>query len=285
VEPGATLENYDTWFEPVGREVFNNLCTGTRCAEELGPDPQAFFERTYAALEEGRCASLGVDMDTWRVVFAIFLMDHNLRDWLPALVRRLDRCATSDQRAIAALFGNIFGGGEGLPRTSRVTQVHILLSANWPRTHVDSALVDEARMNARFFQDALVGPFLLQDSWPRYPADPNALSYPPARVPMLVMTGRYDPAAPPARVATGFREHLTGPHQTYAEMPYGAHGVLTGSPVGGGRPGCPAQLVNAFLDDPTAVLPISCVGDVTAPTFDAPPELAMRFWGTPDLYN
>jgi pimeloyl-ACP methyl ester carboxylesterase len=243
VQPEATLEDYDTWFEPVGRAVFEDMCpTVPRCAAALGDDPWAFFERTYASLAAGHCRSLGVDLATWRIVFAIFLMDHNLRDWLPALIVRLDRCAGADQQAIATLFGNLFGrGGDTLPRTSRVTQVHVLLSENWPRTPVDTARVDAARETAHFFQDALVGPFTLQDTWPRYAADPLADAYAPPELPVLTMAGRYDPAAPPARVATGYSDRLTGPHQTYVEMPYGAHGVLTGSPVDDGGPPCPFQ--------------------------------------------
>lgn len=287
VQPEATLEDYDTWFEPVGRAVFEDLCPAApRCAAALGDDPWAFFEQTYASLAAGHCRSLGVDLETWRIVFALFLMDHTLRDWLPALIVRLERCAAADRQAIATLFGNLFGrGGDTLPRTSRVTQVHVLLSENWPRTPVDTARVDAARETAHFFQDALVGPFTLQDTWPRYAADPLADAYAPPDLPMLTMAGRYDPAAPPALVATGYREHLTGPHQTYVEMPFGAHGVLTGSPVDDGLPPCPFQLFRAFLADPTAPLPVNCVDHVQGPTFDAPPELATRYWGTSDLYE
>jgi pimeloyl-ACP methyl ester carboxylesterase len=287
VQPEATLEDYDTWFEPVGRAVFEDMCpTVPRCAAALGDDPWAFFERTYASLAAGHCRSLGVDLATWRIVFAIFLMDHNLRDWLPALIVRLDRCAGADQQAIATLFGNLFGrGGDTLPRTSRVTQVHVLLSENWPRTPVDTARVDAARETAHFFQDALVGPFTLQDTWPRYAADPLADAYAPPELPVLTMAGRYDPAAPPARVATGYSDRLTGPHQTYVEMPYGAHGVLTGSPVDDGGPPCPFQLFRAFLADPTAVPPVDCVDHVLGPSFDATPEVATRYWGTADLYE
>jgi pimeloyl-ACP methyl ester carboxylesterase len=203
VQPEATLEDYDTWFEPVGRAVFEDLCPAApRCAAALGDDPWAFFEQTYASLAAGHCRSLGVDLETWRIVFALFLMDHTL-----------------------------------------------------------------------------------QDTWPRYAADPLADAYAPPDLPMLTMAGRYDPAAPPALVATGYREHLTGPHQTYVEMPYGAHGVLTGSPVDDGLPPCPFQLFRAFLADPTAPLPVNCVDHVQGPTFDAPPELATRYWGTSDLYE
>ena len=114
---------------------------------------------------------------------------------------------------------------------------------------------------------------------------PLADVYAPPEVPVLTMAGRFDPAAPPARVATGYRDRLTGPHQTYVEMPYGAHSVLTGSPVGDGQSPCPFQLFRAFLADPTQPLPVGCVDQVLGPSFDATPETTMRYWGTADLYE
>lgn len=99
------------------------------------------------------------------------------------------------------------------------------------------------------------------------------------------MAGEHDPASPPARFGHGFRDRLAGPHQTYVEMPYGAHGVLASSPVGGGMPLCPVQLVRAFLADPTAELPVDCAERVLAPTFDSPEDVVMRYGGTTELYG
>jgi hypothetical protein len=102
---------------------------------------------------------------------------------------------------------------------------------------------------------------------------------------MLVLAGALDPAAPPAEVGYGYRDRLTGPAQTFVEIPYGAHTVLTTGSVGAGMPSCPVQLVRAFFEDPEGALPVECADDVLPPSFDAPAALLDRYWGTEDLYD
>jgi pimeloyl-ACP methyl ester carboxylesterase len=287
LSPGAALADYDLWFEAVGRRVFDELCsTAPRCAEHLGDDPLAFFERVFASLEEGHCSELGVDLATWRVVFGVALMSYNLRNWLPALVYRLDRCSDADLDALAAFFGNVFGGGSVTrPRTSYVLQMHVVLSELWPRTIVDATAHEEAAMTHMFFQDANGDTFPLQETWPRYDPDPRAAEYIPPGVPVLALASTFDPATPPAIVGYGYRDNLNGPHQSFVEIPYGAHVVLTAGPIGEGIPSCPVQLTRSFFADPTAELPVECTEQVLHPSFDAPPDLAMNLFGTEDIYD
>ncbi len=286
VQPGSDLHLWDLEFEGVGRRIFGELCAAApRCREHLGDEPLVFLDRVVAALEGGQCGSLGVDFQTWKVVFGVFLMDYNLRNWLPALVYRLDRCSPADQMAIATLFGAIFGGSSGLPRTSRALQVHVVLSEFWPAGIADEAEVESARSANTFFQDGIAHVYAAQAEWPRYDAGDAVERYAPPEVPMLVMAGQLDPAAPPARVGHGYRDNLTGPSQTYVEIPYGAHTVLTSGSVGPDEASCPVQLVRTFLADPSAELPVECASRVLMPSFDAPPAFLERYWGTEDLYD
>lgn len=283
-QPGGTSESFDLQFEPVGIKVFDELCPNApRCAEHLGPDPLAFLELTFDKLATGHCGALGVDLPTWELIYGLFLMDYNLRDWLPALTYRLDRCSDADMNAIATLFSNIFGGGEA-PRRSFALQVHIGLSEMWPPGHVDDAPIVAARENNRFYQDGVAAYYLMQDTWPRYAPDPRALEYAPAHIPFLTLAGQDDPATPPAITGYGFRDNLTGPSQTFVEIPYGAHTVLTTGVVPN-MPSCPVQLIRKFLADPTSELPVGCAADVVHPSFDLPPNVSMQFFGTADLYD
>lgn len=285
VQPGAQLHRYDLAFDPIGRKVFGELCPkSARCASHLGADPLATLDRVVASLKTGHCDALGVSFDTWKTVFGVFLMDYNLRNWLPAVIYRLDRCNEADQAAIATLFGNIFKGA-GVPRTSAVTQVSVILSEFWPREHVDEAEITAAGEKATFFQNANAPSYAMQDTWPRYPVDPVALKYASPEVPILTLAGTLDPAAPPALVGYGYRDNLKGPHQTFVEIPYGAHVVLTSGSVGPDVPGCPAQLLRAFLLDPKSALPVDCAARVLTPSFDAPTAVATKYFGTTDLYD
>lgn len=286
VQPDASLSDYDLWFEPVGRRVFSELCPmSPACSEHLGPDPLAVLDRVFAALREGHCSEVGFDLTTWKIVFGLSLMNYNLRNWLPAIVYRLDRCSAADVTALGTLFMNLFGGGGAMPpRRSLVLQMHVVLSELWDRELVDPAEHDAARRRSMFFQDANGDTFPLQESWPRYPVDPVAGEYAPPMLPVLTMTSVFDPAAPPEFVGYGYRDNLTGPHQTFVEIPYGAHVVLTAGFVAD-MPSCPVQLVRAFFADPTATLPVECTTAVLPPSFSAPEMTAMRFFGTPDLYD
>lgn len=288
VQPGSDLHLWDLQFEPIGRQVFGELCAATpRCREHLGEEPLVMLDRVVEALRGGHCGSLGVDFDTWRAVFSLSLMDYNLRNWLPALVYRLDRCSTGDQAAIAHLFGALFGGGGGgRPRMSRVLQAHVVLAEHWPAGHADETPLVAARMSNTFFQDGVAHAYTVQDTWPRYTPGEIASRYVPTTLPVLVMAGALDPSAPPSRTGYGFRDHLTGPAQTFVEIPYGAHTVLTAAgSLGPTEPSCPVQLVRAFLADPTSALPVECASRVLAPSFDAPPDALTRYWGTEDLYD
>lgn len=286
VQPRSDLSRFDFAFDPIGRKLFAELCPkSARCQEKLGPDPLAFFDTTFAELAAGKCKKLGVDLPTWRAVFGLSLMDGNLRNWLPALVYRLHRCSAADQKAVAKLFSKVFKGGPDLPRTSKTLQLHVLLSELWATENVDAGEVEKLRDSTSFFLDSIAGVFQMQATWPRYARDPRDAEYLPSSVPTLVMGGEEDPAAPPALVGRGFRDNLLGPHQTYVEMPFGTHCVLTTSPVGEGKPSCPVQLVRAFLADPSAKLPVECAPQVLPPTFTATPEIAKEFFDADDLYD
>jgi pimeloyl-ACP methyl ester carboxylesterase len=288
VQPGSKLDQWDLQFEPVGRRVFSELCPkATRCAEKLGPDPLAYLDRVTKALEAGQCGSLGVDFTTWRKVFGVFIMNYNLRNWLPALLYRLDRCGVADQQAIATLFGNIFQGSlEELPRKSAALQVQMVLSEFWPDGIADETAVAAARPTATFFQDSIAPMFLMQSTWPRYRLDESASKYAPPEVPMLVLAGDFDPSSPPSKVGYGYRDNLKGTHQTFVEIPYASHTTLTAAgSVGPDEPSCPVQLVRAFLKDPRSTLPVECASRVLTPSFSAPTEVAEKYFGTPDLYD
>lgn len=288
VQPGSRLNDWDLQFEPVGRRVFKELCPmSPRCSEKLGADPLAYLDRVVKELGEGKCSSLGVDLTTWRKVFGLFIMNYNLRNWLPALLYRLDRCSLDDRQAIATLFSNIFKGSlEDVPRTSRVLQLHMVLSEFWPAGNADETEVDKARTSATFFQNAMEPMFTMQTSWPRYVPDASAPSYAPPSLPMLTLAGPFDPSAPPQRIGYGFRDNLKGPHQTFVEIPYATHTTLTAAgSVGPNEPTCPMQLVRAFLQDPKATLPVECATRVLPPSFDAPQDVLDRYFGTADLYD
>ena len=285
VQPGASLAEFPTQFEPIGRTVLGDLCPlEAVCAEKLGPDPVAFAEALSARLDAGHCAELGLEADALRNVFGVFLMSYTLREWLPALLYRLDRCDAADRAALETLFGNLFGSEEPTmaPYDSPLLQTHIVLSELWAEG-VDPAAVAAATEGAVFRQDGLTLAYALQDSWPTYDPGLVAGAYAPPEVPALVTVGELDPAAPPDTYGVGYRDNLTGAAQHYVEIPYAAHSVLLSGAIPGAL-SCPMQLFRAFVTDPAGALP-DCTEDVVPPQFSTPPSVTQTYWGTSDLYE
>jgi len=74
-------------------------------------------------------------------------------------------------------------------------------------------------------------------------------------VPALVMVGEFDPITPPAWAE---RAAETLSHGYFFEYPGVEHGASA-------SPGCPRQMMIAFLDDPTAVPDNACIADMRQP--------------------
>ncbi len=79
---------------------------------------------------------------------------------------------------------------------------------------------------------------------------------PVTEVPTLVVAGEYDPVTPPS-YARGAAEDL-GDAATFVEFPGIGHGATRSDP-------CAMAIFHAFLDEPTAEVDTTCVGEMTGP--------------------
>jgi pimeloyl-ACP methyl ester carboxylesterase len=82
-------------------------------------------------------------------------------------------------------------------------------------------------------------------------------------IPTLVFSGNYDPITPGQWSKTAL---VNFSNLTLVEVPSAGHSVLSA-----GR--CPVSLVTAFFDDPEADLDLSCLSDITPPTYVLPEEI------------
>jgi pimeloyl-ACP methyl ester carboxylesterase len=103
-----------------------------------------------------------------------------------------------------------------------------------------------------FLGMARVGPVLRACAfWPRGAVSQDFHTPVRSDVPVLLLSGTMDPATPVEWVE---RVRATLPNARSVVVPGGAHGV--------GDVGCVPGLVARFLDDPSAALDTSCVGEV-----------------------
>ncbi|MFO0549983.1 MAG: alpha/beta fold hydrolase [Polyangiaceae bacterium] len=253
------------------------------CSGRLGPDPGAFVASLLAKLDGGHCpTSANLQKGDYRLLFtSTMTLPAGLRDALPALLYRVDRCNQADQGAILHL-RTLFASSQAslvAPVASGVLNAHVALSELYdasPATF-DALVAADA---PRAFSNGDAGFYrAVWDVWPRYSASPYRGAYPTSTVPILMLQGSLDPLTPPLHAGL-VADALS--NATLVLLDGGAHGSLFQSPTSSGGD-CGAELLQAFVTDPTATLDTSCAADLVPPTFNND-DLAFLF-GTNRLWD
>lgn len=239
------------------------------------------------AVDAGHCAELGLDGDTVGAVLGALAFYFPLRDLMPALVHRLERCDTPDVDAVSSLLSALYGlelpGNDGAG-ASDVLFFHVALSEMWYAPD-DAPTQDEvvAAFHALTVSTGLETWLAARLSeWPTYPRDAFDDVVPAYDGPLLMLQGGLDPATPWEQAAA-LAESFDGPAQTWAFFPYGAHGVVYGSPAPAGD--CGLDVYLQFLDEPRAALDLDCIDDVLPPEFDGDPAINAWLLGTSDAWG
>ncbi len=240
----------------------------TFCNGKLGGNPTAFVIALGTKLDMGHCpTSMGLTKAEYRLLFGQTLtLPAGLRDALPALLFRVDRCNAGDQAAILNLRDLLAPGPAAVPpTTSAALNVNVTLSEIYDANPPSFATLVSGD-TARLFSDN-DGPFYraLYDVWPRYDASPYHGAYPTSAVPVLMLQGTLDPLTPQAE-AEEVAAAVHGANQTLVLLQNGAHGSLFNTPTGAGSD-CAASLLGQFVTDPTKALDTSCKSQVLAPDF------------------
>lgn len=276
------LSDYDKQFDPVFTDLLGFCASDATCNEKLGPDAWTRVRGVADALATGHCPDLELDAATLRQLGAILLMIDPLRKHLAPLFYRIERCDPGDVAVVANYFTTFLEllAPDDAPRSrnSIPLQFHIGLSEIWelPSPPLDELLaLCESKVLCPYTGVTLGSQF---DAWPRY-SEPLAGQWPVTSVPVLSLNGELDPQTPYQTAAT-VAQHLNGPHQTYVQVPYAPHGVITASPVHTpGDPACGMQMINGFLADPLASVDTACLTDLVPADLTDTTSLATLFFG------
>jgi pimeloyl-ACP methyl ester carboxylesterase len=265
---------YDQMFDETGRRLMALCGKDPECRARLGDDPAQFLSDLYAKLDDGHCPEIGLDRAGLRELLAVLLMYVGIRDYIPALVYRVDRCEQKDIAALDALWSalqELSGGDAGYG--SAVLGTHIGLS-EFMEDPAPTVAEAEANVQGLLFSPD-VGPEMtpLYQDWPRYTADKYVGAFADADIPLLMLDGEWDPQTPTV-VAKPTTDHFTGPHQTYVQMPWSAHTVLTQSPVDSvlKEVTCGMLIMTQFLTAPKSVLDTSCTARVAGIDLEGPDQ-------------
>lgn len=91
--PGVGFGVYSREMNTIGEALFELCAEDPTCLMRLGPDPWASVDRIISSFDDGHCEGLQADASIMRALFAVGLFFNGLRDLVPAIVYRAERCA------------------------------------------------------------------------------------------------------------------------------------------------------------------------------------------------
>ncbi len=285
------LDRYDVYADATTRKLFDMCAEDDFCSEKLGSDPAATAEQALADFRDGHCSvltdSYGITMQYIQMASFTLGRDWNSRVLVPALYYRLARCNEDDVAAIVNAIFKIFGGEVSFAdrQYGYALGNHIILSEMLSEIPLTVAELEDMRndmLTNNYLGERLMS---LADFWPTYTPDDYWGLWADPSVPILSMNGTLD-LQTPIEVAVAARDALTGEHQTFVEIPFANHGVLTQSPVQSENSrDCGLQIMLSFMDNPQAAPDTSCLNDLREIDFAGNPAYNNYYLGIEDAWE
>jgi pimeloyl-ACP methyl ester carboxylesterase len=285
--PGACefALQYDTGFDENGHRLLDACAADPDCASRLGGDPWTWLGELHAKLDDGHCPELELDRAGLRQFLALLSMDWVLRDYLPAMAYRIDRCEPEDIDALEWLAMVL---AEILPPDPYGS---VILGTNISF----SEFIDEPAPSLQQILDHVATLYISRDAgpdlmpyyaeWPRYPRDEYHGQYPSTSTPLLLLNGTLDPQTP-LLVAQPAMDHYSADHQTAVVVERSAHGVLLQSPLDDfGNETCGIELISQFVRDSASTIDTSCRNQVRELHFNGSPQFTEVLLGTADAWD
>jgi pimeloyl-ACP methyl ester carboxylesterase len=261
--PGACklLLGYDRAFNATLENILSLCANDAECSTQVGTAPYQRLVSVASSLDNEHCSALGWSRTTLRQVMGVLTMYVGLRDYIPAVIKRVDRCSDNDVSALKVFQKRITQIATTDPTFSQPLSINISLSelSERPLPNEKTILNNVEEL----YGSVDSGPRMAGavNVWPTYGLDNYYGEFAVTDTPLLMLNGTLDPQTP-LDVATPTGEHFTGAYQSFIRVPYAAHTTLTQSPVDTSGNTCGAELIRQFFDDPTASLNKDCLNSV-----------------------
>ena len=284
--PNFFISGFDAQFDPVGRELMQACSDDASCAARLGADAWSRLASIFDLVDAGHCASVGFTREELRGVMSGMLRSWGLREFVPALASRLERCDPADEAAIEH-FAQVVLASDSEPDLlfSDVLHHHVALSELWeqpPPPLEDLDAIVDASLFAPGYAPRVGSQY---DRWPRYPRDAFVGAWASTSIPLLMMNGTMDPQTPLGSAKT-VEDHFRGPNQHFVTVPLAAHTVIVQSPTRSvtALP-CGFQMLQGFLANPRAEPNDACLANLQPIGFDSDPSTAVVVWGVASMWD
>lgn len=305
--PGVGFEEYSEMMNVIAEDVFDACGQDVECSTRLGPDPWLTVKSVLESLDGGHCPGLNTTRAGMSFFLAGALFYDGVRDLVPAIVYRTERCTDQDVAAIAkyaaflgsggasslAYGANPFVGmgmGMGMGLAGNLGDgrsdglfYHIATSEMWSESAPSLAEAEAAETDYTLGIRLTARVAAAATTWPSFSKDSYVGNYADYDNPLLMFQGGLDPATDPFNAQTVGDAYM-GTAQTYAFFPHGAHGTVAGSLMANGQH-CGRKLILDFFDAPAAALDLTCIDQVLPPNFDGRPAYIQTLFGTTSAWD
>jgi pimeloyl-ACP methyl ester carboxylesterase len=278
------LLEFDRQFDRTAQEIFRYCDIDPTCSGKLSSNSWSHVTNLSAALGQGHCPQLGWTSTTLRQVLGMMVSTAGLRDYMPAVVYRAQRCTSNDIAALGVFKAFASQIDTEASSFSQALSMNITLSelSRRPLPTLDTIFQNVEGLYAAI--DAGPRRASAVSVWPAFERDRYFGDFADTVVPLLMLNGTLDPQTPLA-VARPTGQHYRGASQHFVEIPYSPHTTLTQSLVDTAGSTCGADLVRQFLSNPTGTLNEDCLDLVLPLNFAGIPEITQLLFGTDSPWN
>lgn len=257
--PGSCdlLLEMDRQSDRIGRAIFDACGNDAICSAELGSDPWNRLQNLSTSLDAAHCATVGWSSATLRQVLGMMVTTAGLRDYMPAVVRRLERCRPEDVAALKAFQNYLSGIDTEANSFSQVVHANVVFSELSSRPAPSAEQIAQNVDELNVSMDAGMRLAAAVASWKRYPRDDDFGKLAPTSIPLLMLHGTLDPQLA-LELAKPLEAFYRLPHQHFVEVPLSPHDTLTQSLLDETGTTCGAEIVRQFFRDPGGALDTSC---------------------------
>lgn len=290
--PGDGFDSYDADMDAAGKELFDACAADASCRAHFDDDPWKVAGDVVASMDSGHCAALGLDADGARRFLGGYLALAVVREYLPAIVRRMQRCSEADVDALGRFYRTVAGlRGPAPGRIGTALHVteplffHVALSEMW----FGGQRPQPADVRARFRATTMATGLTVrladrQATWPVYtPGSEANGTFAAFDRPVLMLQGTLDPATP-LHQAVRVRDAFRGPHQHWVEFPHASHAIVEVTPTKTGTD-CGREVLFQFLDDPEGPVDTGCTQALAPLDFDGTRTNNLRLFGVPGAWD
>lgn len=263
------IDEWDVKMDQVGKVIMEKCAHDSFCSSKMQVDPaimvQTVFEKLYVNNSCSAITSDSLNRSLLTKILGTFLIQTATRNFIPALLYRLNRCDPDHDFGAIKFFLDVIQANSSripncVPLASSMLGSNIMLAELFDPTRTVEEL--QAIFNASYFA---TGPGIqyrsLYPFWPVYTPDAYFnQSFSTQFASVLLLNGDLDPQTPFEYAQEQYERIVTSsPNQKHLiKIPFAPHYTVMRSPVNNSKIDCGMQLVLEFLNDPSKRPDDSC---------------------------